>query len=367
MERIGLLGAGRLGICLALNLERVGFEVYVVDVDHARVAAIQAKSVKVDEPFVQEYLLEAKKLSAETEVRTLLSADVELIFICVPTPSLPDGKYDHSYIMQCADALLKLDKPTNLIDVVINATTMPGFCNELEEKLRGHNYRVSYNPEFIAQGSIMYDQQYPDQILIGEADKAAGDRIAAIYAKMCRNQPAIHRMDRTSAEITKLSVNCFLTTKIAFANAIGDLSIQLGADYEKVLASIGSDSRIGSAFLGYGFGFGGPCLPRDNRALGIAGRESGLDILLSEATDKANAAHLEFQFAQYMQMEEPIVFDYVSYKAGTDILEESQRLALAVKLARAGKQVVVKETAKVTEEIKSVYGELFIYEVHAAV
>jgi nucleotide sugar dehydrogenase len=364
MEQIGIIGTGRLGICLALNLERAGYQVKAVDVDPQRVADIDGKKLEVDEPMVKEYLMEAKNLSVSTAVDTL--ASVDFIFLCVPTPSLPNGKYDHSYLWQCAEALLTLPQPAHWVDVVVNATTMPGFCHELAARLEAHRYRVSYNPEFIAQGSIIRDQQFPDQVLIGEADSEAGDRIAAVYARICKNSPAIHRMDRTSAEITKLSVNCFLTTKIAFANAIGDLCHQLGADHQRVLGSIGADSRIGHAFLAYGYGFGGPCLPRDNRALGIAGKEAGLEILLSEATDKANALHLEFQFAQLLEREEPLVFEYLTYKQGTDILEESQRLALAVKLAQAGKKVIVRESAKTSEEIKARFGDLFIYETYAA-
>ncbi|MDX2362332.1 MAG: nucleotide sugar dehydrogenase [Crocinitomicaceae bacterium] len=362
MEKIGIIGTGRLGICLALNLERVGYEVIAIDVDEERVNQINAKCLHVEEPLVEDYLKNASKLSASTSINAL--EGVDFIFVCVPTPSLPNGKYDHTYIQQCVDALLQLDKPSKEVDLVINATTMPGFCDELHAQVSVHNYKVSYNPEFIAQGSIIRDQQYPDQVLIGEADSRAGDRIEEVYSKLCPENPVVQRMSRTGAEITKLSINCFLTTKIAFANAIGDLSKKMGADYEKVLASIGSDSRIGNSYLSYGFGFGGPCLPRDNRALGIAGEELGLDVHISDATDKSNLSHLDFQFKEYLQKDEPIIFDQLTYKPGTDIIVESQHLALAVKLAEAGKRVEVLESIAVIEQVKNLYGDLFTYKVN---
>ncbi|HEY0679718.1 MAG TPA: hypothetical protein VGD17_15645, partial [Chitinophagaceae bacterium] len=164
--------------------------------------------------------------------------------------------------------------------------------------------------------------------------------------------------------ITKLATNCFLTMKIAFANSIGDLSEKTGAETEKILAAIGSDSRIGNKFLRYGYGFGGPCFPRDNRALDYFGKQHQYDLLLSKATDECNRLHLEFQFQQYMRANvngNPIHFYSLTYKAGTTILEESQQLALAVKLAEAGKKVIIHESDEVIKEVQSRYGNIFEY------
>ena len=365
MEKIGIIGVGRLGVCLALNLERVGYSVIAVDTCPDRVNQINTKNLVVPEASVDEYLKLSKNLVAHTDVSALQKEQVDFIFICVPTPSLPDGKYDHSYINSCVDELLKLDQPENEIDLVINSTTMPGFCDELQERVKDHNLVVSYNPEFIAQGQIIRDQQYPDQVLIGEANQIAGDRIQQVYKKLCFNDPAIHRMSRTSAEITKLGVNCFLTTKIAFANAVGDLAIALGGDHEDILSSIGSDSRVGGAYLGYGYGFGGPCLPRDNRALSKAGEKIGMELLIGEATDQANINHLQFQFDQIQKTnsDKTIIFDQVTYKKGTDILEESQQLALAVKLMEDGRTICIKSPSLVVEQVKAIYGNKFQYEI----
>src|SRR5687767_11915583 len=167
-------------------------------------------------------------------------------------------------------------------------------------------------------------------------------------------------MSRLSAEICKLATNCFLTTKIAFANAIGDLAAMAGAQPDKILAAIGSDSRIGEKYLGYGYGFGGPCFPRDNRALGYFADNLGYDLKLSKATDQSNKEHLDFMFGQMNANhidDGAIVFEHVTYKPGVNILEESQPMALALLLARAGKKVKICDSKAVIEEVKQNYGD----------
>ncbi|MFT4600865.1 MAG: UDPglucose 6-dehydrogenase [Arenicella sp.] len=364
MEKIGVIGVGRLGICLALNLEHAGYEVFAVDVSDKRIAEINAKRIEVEEPLVEEYLSQAKNLKASIELTSLLENKVQSIFICVPTPSLESGKFSHEFILQITDKLLKLPQPEQTVDLIINSTTMPGFCQELQNSLGKHKYRVSYNPEFIAQGNIIKDQQYPDQVLIGELSTEAGDRVEGIYHKMCPELKVVSRMSLTSAEISKLSVNCFLTTKIAFANAIGDLATEFGAEPDKILKAVGSDLRIGDAFLKYGFGYGGPCLPRDNRALGKVAEGKQIDLLLSKATDEANKNHLNYQLQQFLNENpsEPIIFNQVTYKPDIDIIEESQQLALAVELSKAGKKVKIIERKSVISQLKQKYPGLFEYE-----
>ena len=185
MKKIGIIGAGRLGICLALNLERVGYSIVAIDSSENRVQQINTKQLMVEEPSVENYLSESTNLRASADVKELSRNEIDFIFVCVPTPSLENGKYDHSYILTCVDELLKHGNPKNQVDLVINSTTMPGFCDQLQTQLKDTNYTVSYNPEFIAQGSIIRDQQFPDQVLIGEANPDSGKRISEVYKKMC--------------------------------------------------------------------------------------------------------------------------------------------------------------------------------------
>ncbi len=241
---------------------------------------------------------------------------------------------------------------------------MPGYCETITPRLKNLNYTVSYNPEFIAQGTILKNQAEPDMVLIGEGSEAAGDMLQAVYEAHTTNSPRICRMTPTEAELTKLSLNCFLTTKIAYANMIGDIALRSGGDPATILNAIGSDSRIGNKYLGYGYGYGGPCFPRDNRALALHAADCGVEALISKASDKSNTLHLEYQVEQYMKENAPNVpvqFDYVTYKRDSTLLVESQQLEFAKKLAEKGYNIIIKERRTVIDELKSLYGDLFTY------
>ena len=362
MEKIGILGIGKLGLCFALNLERAGYEVMGVDISPDYIQNINRKTFLSPEPFVSDYLKHSLNFAATTSIAEVLNDDFALLFLAVATPTAEGGGYDHSQIEKIADELIQNGKRKELVDLVVICTTMPGYCDGLAEKLNPFNYRVSYNPEFIAQGSIIHDQLRPDQVLIGEADMDAGEIIENVYKKLCENSPAFCRMSRLSAEICKLATNCFLTTKISFANSIGDLATLAGAEPEKILAAIGADSRVGKKYLNYGFGFGGPCFPRDNRALGKFANETGLDLHISNASDRVNKEHLEFQFQQYLKeytTEQIINFETVAYKKGTNMIEESQQLALAVKLAKAGRKVWISGSPEIQSEVEKIHPGLF--------
>jgi UDPglucose 6-dehydrogenase len=366
MAKIGVVGIGRLGLCFALNLERVGFDVYGVDSNAEYIQAIQSKTLSSNEPHVESFLSQSEYLHVSTDLKSVIDPEIQLIFIIVPTPSKKDGTFDHSYIDQVCDDILKLDRPEKETHLIINSTTMPGYCDELHERMQAHGYSVSYNPEFIAQGTIIEDQQFPDQVLIGEANEEVGNEIEAVYRAFIQNEPQFSRMSRTEAEITKLAVNCFLTTKIAFANSIGDLTIQLGGNQDNVLSAIGADARIGSSFLRYGFGYGGPCLPRDNRAMGQAAKQADLKLPISAATDESNGLHRDFQreaFEQNYSKEDQITFTGLTYKPNSDIIEESQRLELATDLAKKGYTILLRDRAEVIDQIKAIHKNLFSYEI----
>lgn len=139
---------------------------------------------------------------------------------------------------------------------------------------------------------------HPDMVLIGEGSPEIGARLETIYKASTQNTPAIHRMAPESAEITKLAVNCFVTMKISYANMIGDIADRTpGADKNEVLGAVGKDSRVGSKYLRPGYGFGGPCFPRDNRALGGYAKSIGVQPLLPIATDDYNKMHTQVRLA----------------------------------------------------------------------
>lgn len=172
---------------------------------------------------------------------------------------------------------------------------------------------------------------------------------------MVDSDPVYNRMSTTEAELTKLAVNCFLTTKISYANMVGDIATRLGCDPNRVLNAVGTDSRIGSKYIKPGFGFGGPCFPRDNRSLAKCGEEVGIDAVISKATDEMNWKHLDYQIEDFVKnndKSQPVLIDYVTYKKDSVLLEESQQLKFALKLKELG------YTIKLLDERKEVLNQL---------
>ena len=363
MKKASVIGIGRLGLCFSLTLERAGYDVLGADVNQKYVDQINSKQFKTTEPNVEEYLQQSKNFNATTDLKKAVDFS-NVLFVVVATPSLANGRYDHSQVDSLIETLISFGKTEEKKHFVICCTTMPGYSDTAHKKLAEYNYIVSYNPEFIAQGSILQDQLNPDMVLIGEGNKKAGDILEEIYRDMTVNDSFVCRITRTEAEITKISLNCFLTTKIAFANMIGDIAIASRCRPQKILDAIGSDSRIGLKYLGYGFGYGGPCFPRDNRALAIYAEDKNIKALISLASDKSNKEHLRFQVEDFCKKTKSdiISFDTVTYKPNTTILEESQQLEYAVRIAKKGFTVVIKESKEVIKSIKDKFGNLFIYE-----
>lgn len=356
---IGVVGLGKLGLCFALGIEKSGHCVFGVDISLECCTDINTKKLNSFEPQVKEYLL----LSENFEARTDLSWAVDnckIIFCVVATPSLKSGKYDHSQVDDVVNKLIQYGKQKESRHLIINCTTMPGYCDSVFEQLRDYNWSVSYNPEFIAQGTVIKNQENPDMVLIGESSVEVGDEIQKIYEDMIKCQANFHRMTRLEAEICKISLNCFLTTKISFANAIGDIVVESGGNPQKVLDAIASDSRVGKKLMSYGFGYGGPCLPRDNRALGVFSSELGLSCLIGVATDQANVSHRKFQVDKFK--DRGYLCNSATYKPESVLIEESQQLAFAYDLAHKKIPVRIKERPIVVEQIKEKYGDLFEYD-----
>lgn len=364
MKKVSLIGVGKLGLCFALTLEKSGYDVLGCDIDQEYINLINSKTFDSDEEGVSELLAKSKNFKATLSLEECLNHSNN-IFILVATPSLPNGKYDHSQV----DSVIKQIKSFGFQDqkkhLVVCCTTMPMYCDSIRESLEKLNFTVSYNPEFIAQGTILRDQDRPDMVLIGESDVEAGDMIQEVYENSTSNEPTFCRMSLTEAELCKISLNCFLTTKISFANMIGDIAKFIDCDPTPILSAIGSESRISPKYLNYGFGYGGPCFPRDNRALAIFAGEKGVDAKISKASDEFNKQHLKYQvelFAKENSIDTPVTFDYVTYKPQSTMLVESQQLLFAKELAEKGYTVILREREAVIERVKEMYGELFRYE-----
>jgi len=367
MESIAVLGVGRLGICTALVLEKAGYNVICYDINQAAREAIQKRYIESPEKDVQSMLADAKTISAVDTLEAALEADV--LFCIVATPSLPDGAYNHEYVESLTDDMIQVLQKGGSNRKLLNicCTTMPGYCDSLQKKFDQHNIPVDvcYNPEFIAQGNILYGFTHPDIVLIGEANKESGDRLEAIYKAFVQTTPTVCRMTRKEAEITKIAINCFVTTKISFANTIGDLCVKQGLNADRVLSAIGGDSRVGKKYLGWGHGYGGPCFPRDNRALCLYCACEGIPNRIGMATDQTNASHLEFLVQTLKALKQEVGKDFLfrdlAYKPGTIILEESQSLALAQRLDLEGFPIYVQESPEMKKELESQARSRFLF------
>jgi UDPglucose 6-dehydrogenase len=362
--KIGLIGAGRLGICLALLMENAGYDVLVSDIREDYVDNLNKKIISSTEPFVQEHLKQAKYLEATTDNKKVIQ-ECDIIFTLVSTPSLDSGLYDVSSVW---DVISDIQETKNVEGktLVIGCTTNPGDCSRFQEQLNSYGVAVVYNPEFIAQGSIIKDLTHADMVLLGGNDSEVLDTLSEMYKKIQVNKPVISIMSPTAAEIVKIAINCYMTTKISFANMIGEVLILSGIEdeIEPVLASIASDSRIGSKYLRFGFGFGGPCLPRDNRAFGKYAENLGLKYNLGTTTDDFNNEHAKFLKNYFINKNTdklPFHFDYISYKKGTDILTESQQYKLCLDLLDSGYEVYVSDNTHIIQQVsvllKTQYGD----------
>jgi nucleotide sugar dehydrogenase len=194
-----------------------------------------------------------------------------------------------------------------------------------------------------------------DSLGLNQNDQVIHD-ISALYKKIQVTRAIVCQMSTTAAEVTKIAVNCYLTTKISYANMLGDTLHRAGcgAEISSVLSAIGTDSRIGRKFLNWGVGYGGPCLPRDNRAFAAFAESLGMEYNLGRCTDGINNEHAEFIADYWLEMNQsnsPFYFDYISYKHGTDIIEESQQLRLCTDLLDKGAKVYIRNDRRLDEKV----------------
>jgi nucleotide sugar dehydrogenase len=354
--KIGVIGAGRLGICFALLCEAAGYEVLVSDIREDYVNDLNKRKIKTYEPEVENLLKVSKNFRATTNNKEVIQ-ECDLIYTLVSTPSLEDGSYDVSSVWQVVEDFQGV---SGVKYFVVGCTTNPGDCDNFRKQLPS-NVKVFYNPEFIAQGSIVNDLRNADMVLLGTDPFSDHDRIISdipkLYEKIQTTRAIVCTMSTTAAEITKIAINCFLTTKISYANMLGDVLHQSGCGDEvtSVLSAIGTDSRIGRKYLRYGFGYGGPCLPRDNRSFATFAKKVGLEYNLGSVTDDINNQHAKYVCDYYEKMnsnKNPFYFDSITYKKGTDILTESQQYRLCIDLLDRGHRVYIRNDRRVIDQIE---------------
>jgi nucleotide sugar dehydrogenase len=359
--KIGVIGAGRLGLTFALLCEKAGYDVLVSDKREDYVQNLNQGVCVTNEPMIQKMLFEVYDFKATTDNIEIIR-ECDVIFTFVATPSTVDGNYDTSKVFEVANDFFtasQLEIPVYDKKFIIGCTTNPGDVEQIQDKLRMFNIQVAYNPEFIAQGEIVKGLEQSDIVLIGTEYPELGNMLVKIYEKIQTTPVNAHIMSSKAAEVTKIGINCFLTTKISYANMMGDILMKAGlnAEIDTVLSAIGGDTRVGKKYMKYGFGFGGPCLPRDNRALGYYAKNLGMELNLPLTVDDFNKEHAAFLKDHYISLnpnkETPFVMNYVTYKRGTDILEESQQFKLCVDLLDEGYCVNVIEIDEVAKNLQS--------------
>jgi UDPglucose 6-dehydrogenase len=389
-KNITVIGIGKLGLGFALLLEKSGYNVLGVDIFQDYVNRINEKNIHFDEPEYNNLLQKSENLKATTSLQDGLNHS-NIIFIIVQTPNGGGSRfYDHSILSNLLEKINKL-KPENK-HFIIGCTVMPNYIQNVGKQLihQCQNTTLSYNPEFVAQGDIVRGFENPDIILVGTESEELKVVLKEVYDKMTINQPKFCFMKPTEAEIVKISLNGFITTKISFANMISDLCDTLpNVNKSTVLEAIGSDSRIGTKYFRPGPSFGGPCFPRDTRALKQLMDQNGIQSNILQATTEYNNQHVLFQTEQLLStnnqisenmarlltceiqpMNDPqspshFTFSNVCYKDNSKIpiVEESAKLKIAEQLVKRHKKTVtIKDVEPIINEVKKEYGSLFTYE-----
>jgi UDPglucose 6-dehydrogenase len=354
VSSLSVIGLGKLGSPLVACFAARGFRVYAVDADSQKVEQLAKACPPVHEPGLAELLQEGAHNTSATQDTQAAVRNSDATFIVVGTPSEPDGGFSLRFAVPACEAIGRaLAAKDSYHLVVLTSTVMPGSTgNEIRSTLErtsgkrcGSDFGLCYSPEFIALGSVIRDFYYPDFLLVGESDVRAGDVLCDIYKRTCKNSPAVARMNWINAEITKLAVNTYITTKISYANMLARLCEKLPeADVNVVTDALGLDSRIGPKYLKGAVSYGGPCFPRDNRAFAALASRSRAFADLADATDRFNRAQIPAlaDFIRSQQSGEGFIGILgLTYKPNTDVVQESFGLLLAQHLASQNVSVLV--------------------------
>lgn len=352
ISRICVCGLGKLGLPIAASFANADVHVIGYDLDQSKVDSVLNCGIPNEEPGLAEAVKKAgKKLTATTNAAIAARGTQACIFI-TPTPSLPDGSFDNKYLVAAIskiaqevawDEIAERIKPKPYL-FIIASTTTPTSCRAifypLLKKLCPRPFHLIYKPEFIALGTVLDDLANPDFALFGvdnyEASQAVSELYEKIVSRASKGKEAF--MPHTDAELAKISLNCFITMKISFANQLYMVAERYGADAETILSAIGDDSRVGRKSLRPGMPFGGPCFPRDNKMFIHAAFGTGGDAALAQATDQVNRKIIEHIVRQVPPTGDIGILG-MAYKAGSYILEESGGILIRSVLVDMGRTV----------------------------
>jgi len=298
--QICVVGIGYVGLVTSACLAEAGSKVVCVDNDSGKIADLKNGAIPIYEPGLAEMVKRNEKLGRlqfTTDLKYGLDNSL-IVFIAVGTPSAPDGSSDISAVLSVADGIAEHIRDYRII--ATKSTVPVGTCQKVTDVIKSKTevpFDYVSNPEFLKEGAAVEDFMSPDRIVIGTTNPPVRTIMQQLYSPFMRKSSRILFMDPVSAEMTKYAANTMLATRISFMNELSGLCEKLGADVELVRHGLGSDSRIGSAFLFPGVGYGGACFPKDIRALVHTGSEHGVEMTIARAVQQVNINQQE-RFAE---------------------------------------------------------------------
>ncbi|MFW9784788.1 MAG: nucleotide sugar dehydrogenase [Candidatus Heimdallarchaeota archaeon] len=377
-KKISVVGLGKLGACIAATIAYKGFEVIGVDVNEEMVNKMNNSEPPVYEPGLKEMLIEVQnKISATNNIEEAIK-DTDITFIITPTPSKENSRFSLKYVKSAIQGIgnaLK-NKDTYHLVVVIS-TIMPGSMDRklipLLEEISGkeccQDYGVCYSPTLIAIGTVIKNLLEPDLIILGEADEKSGELLQKFYRNYIQNDAPIFHMNLINAEISKIALNAYITTKISFVNTLAELCEKLpNADVDVVTDTIGSDPRIGKKYFKGGLSFGGPCFPRDTSAFAALLNQVNVESHQIEATEIQNKTVVERiveiinkGITQVSSSDKvSIVIFGLTYKPGTVYVDDSPSIEIVKALLNKNTNIYVHDPIAL-EAAKDLLGDKVKY------
>ncbi|MCK4886334.1 MAG: UDP-glucose/GDP-mannose dehydrogenase family protein [Planctomycetes bacterium] len=346
--KVAVVGVGYVGLVAAACLAEGGNHIVCVDNDEKKIADLANGIIPIYEPGLTEIVkhnVAAGRLTFTTDLKEGVD-DSLLIFIGVGTPGSDDGSADISAVLKVAESVAEL---MDDYKIIVTKSTVPvgthKKVSDLMEAKTEKPFDYVSNPEFLKEGSAVEDFMKPDRVIIGTTNPAVREIMKQLYAPFMRKSSRILFMNPASAELSKYAANSMLATRISFMNEISLLCEKVGADVESVRAGVGSDSRIGNAFLFPGVGFGGSCFPKDVRALIHIGKEVGCEMSVVSAAQDANIRqhdHFANKVLNYFGDKAKgatLAVWGLAFKAKTDDTRESPALYCIEKFLNAGMKV----------------------------
>ncbi len=361
--KVSVIGVGYVGIITAVSLAELGHDVMGMDDNREKIEYYKRGKSPIYEEGLEEALrknIDNKRLSFTSNIEEAIDHG-DVIFICVGTPSKPDGRADLSYVERVAREIAKNAKGYKLI---VEKSTVPVKTSQQIKKTinlynkHGVELEVASNPEFLREGTALYDFFHADRIVIGVNSKKAENILRELYKGI--DSPFVVT-DPNTAEIIKHASNSFLAMKISYINMVADLCEETGADIEKVAEGMGLDKRIGKDFLKAGIGYGGSCFPKDVRAFSQIGKENGLDFSLLENVDKINRARIDrfiskLRKAHWVFKDKVFTLWGLAFKPGTDDIREAPALKVMEILLNEGAKLRVYDP-KAMDNVKRKFPE----------